>query len=50
MYGEDGPGFAAVGVTFVGCGTAEGEGQGYNETENCEENGVDTDCEVLALK
>lgn len=45
---EGGPGFAAVGVSFVRCGAAEGEGETDNETEDCEEEGVDCDWRVVS--
>jgi len=43
VHREEGPGFAAVGVTLVGCGAAEREGETDDETEDCEENGGYTD-------
>jgi hypothetical protein len=46
LHGERGPGFSTVGVAFVSGGAAEGEGESDNETEDCEEEGGDTNCRV----
>jgi hypothetical protein len=43
LHTECGPGFAAVGVAFVGGGGAEGEGETDYETEDCEEEVVYAD-------
>lgn len=48
MYGECGPGLSAIGVTFVGCGAAEGERETDDKTQDCEEEGVDCDWRAVS--
>lgn len=50
LYGECGPGLAAIGVAFVCGGGAEGECETDYETQDCEEDVGYVDWECLVSK